>query len=179
MKAIAAALLISLAAALGACSLPSVTDEINKQEQAAAVDRAKANQAADAFLAANKAKPGVVTTASGLQYEVLRKGASKLPAPGPHDEVTVMYEGALIDGSVFDSSYQRNEPVSFQVDGVIPGWTEALQLMHPGDAFRLVLPADIAYGAQEKPGIPANSVLVFKVELLGFKKADGTVVAPR
>jgi FKBP-type peptidyl-prolyl cis-trans isomerase len=177
MRKIAAA--FALAALLGSCGQPSVNSEIEKQEKASAADTAKAQAAAAAFLAQNKVKPGVVVTASGLQYQVVRKGDPKLPTPAPVDEVTVMYEGALTDGKIFDSSYARNEPASFAVGGVIPGWTEALQLMRPGDEFRLVIPPAIGYAGEEQPGIPPNSVLVFRVELLGIKRPDGTVVAAK
>ena len=176
MKRTALALAFVFAAALGACDRSTVSSEIEKQDAQAAADAAKAKQANAAFLAENKAKPGVTTTKSGLQIEVLRAGDKGLPTPGPSDEVTVMYEGKLIDNSVFDSSYQRGQPVSFEVGGVIPGWTEALQLMHPGEMAQLVLPPEIGYATEAKPSIPANSVLIFKVELLGFRKSDGTLV---
>jgi len=119
------------------------------------------------YLAKNKAKPGVTVTASGLQYEVLKSGTGAKPKET--DTVKVHYHGTLIDGTVFDSSVERNEPIEFPVTGVIQGWIEALQLMSVGDKWKLTIPANIAYGPRAKGGIPANSVLVFEVELLGIQ----------
>jgi FKBP-type peptidyl-prolyl cis-trans isomerase FklB len=124
-----------------------------------------------AYMAKNGAREGVVTTDSGLQYEVLTAGQGK--SPKATDTVKVHYRGQLIDGTEFDSSYARNEPVSFPLDGVIPGWTEGLQLMQEGGKSRLVIPADLAYG----PGgmgnaIGPNETLVFEVELLEVNPAD-------
>lgn len=165
-----------LATPLAACDKPgSVMEEIAKQDKEDAAKKAAAEAANAGYLNANKAKPGVTTTASGLQYEVVRAGDTKAPAPGPADTVSVMYEGALVDGKVFDSAYKRGAPAQFEVGGVIAGWTEALQLMHPGAEFRLVLPPSIAYGDQDQGDIPPNSVLVFKVELLGYRTAAGKV----
>jgi FKBP-type peptidyl-prolyl cis-trans isomerase len=128
------------------------------------------------FLADNKAKAGVVTTASGLQYQRVKAGDESIPSPALNDTVRVHYEGALIDGSVFDSSYKRGQPIDFRPNQVIPGWTEALQLMHPGDEFRIVLKPELGYGAAGAGGvIPGNAVLVFKVEMLGYRTADGRV----
>lgn len=123
---------------------------------------------AAAFLAANAKKPGVTSTASGLQYEVLAQGTGAKPKSS--DVVKVHYQGTLIDGSVFDSSIQRGEPAVFQLDQVIQGWTEALQLMPVGSKYRLTLPPELAYGEQGAGPIPANSVLVFEVELLSIEK---------
>ena len=120
------------------------------------------------FLEENGKKPGVVTTASGLQYEVVKKADGAQPKPT--DVVTVHYEGKLIDGKVFDSSVERGAPIDLPVSGVIPGWVEGLQLMHVGEKVKLFIPADLAYGAQSpSPMIPANSVLVFDLELIGIK----------
>lgn len=122
-------------------------------------------QAGEAYLAANAKKAGVKTTASGLQYEVLKSGSGK--SPGRTDKVRVQYEGSLIDGTVFDSSIKRGEPAEFPVDRVIPGWTEALQLMKEGDKWRLVIPSPLAYGPTGAgAAIGPNSVLIFEVELL-------------
>jgi len=118
----------------------------------------------EAFLEANKAKPGVKTTASGLQYKVLTEG--KGPKPKATDTVTVNYRGTLIDGTEFDSSYKRGKPATFRVDGVIAGWTEALQLMKPGAKWQLFIPANLAYGERGAgPRIGPNSALIFEVEL--------------
>lgn len=121
-----------------------------------------------AFLAANKAKEGVNTLTSGLQYQVVRKGDGA--SPKATDTVKVHYEGTLLDGTVFDSSIKRNEPAVFPVRGVIPGWTEALQRMKVGDKWKLFIPAELAYGARGAGrAIGPNSVLVFEVELLGIE----------
>lgn len=117
-----------------------------------------------AYLEANKKKKGVTTTASGLQYKVLKEG--KGDSPKDTSTVKVHYQGTLIDGSEFDSSYKRNQPAEFPVNGVIKGWTEALKMMKVGSQWELTIPADIAYGKMGRPGIPPNSVLVFKVELM-------------
>lgn len=121
-------------------------------------------EAGEKFLAANKNKPGVKTTASGLQYEVITQGTG--PKPTVNDTVTVNYIGTLIDGTEFDNSYKRGEPISFPVGGVIKGWTEALQLMPEGSKYKLYIPYQLGYGAHEAGPIPAGSVLVFEVELL-------------
>jgi FKBP-type peptidyl-prolyl cis-trans isomerase FklB len=125
--------------------------------------------AGEAFLAANAKKDGVITTASGLQYKVMKSGTGDSPKLA--DKVKVHYHGTLIDGTVFDSSVQRGEPITFPVGGVIPGWVEALQLMKVGDKWQLFIPAKLAYGDQSpSPAIPPNSVLIFEVELLGIEK---------
>jgi FKBP-type peptidyl-prolyl cis-trans isomerase len=117
-----------------------------------------------AFLAANGAQPGVTTTASGLQIRTMTPGDGK--KPGARQTVTVHYEGKLIDGSVFDSSYKRGETISFRLDQVIPGWTEGLQLMAEGETAELVIPQDIGYGARGSGrSIPPYQTLIFKVEL--------------
>lgn len=131
-------------------------------------DSAKNAKAGEEFLAANGKKEGVKTTASGLQYKVVKSGSGK--TPGPKDTVKVHYHGTLVDGTVFDSSVDRGEPVTFPVDGVIPGWTEALQLMKVGDKFQLFIPAKLAYGENGPPKIGPNSALIFDVELLGIEK---------
>lgn len=121
------------------------------------------------FLTENAKKIGVVTLPSGLQYKIVKKGSGATPTV--NDKVTVNYEGKLLDGTIFDSSYKRNKPVSFAVNGVIKGWTEALQKMHPGAIWMLYIPAKLAYGEQGIPPlIPSNSTLIFKVELLSIEK---------
>lgn len=122
------------------------------------------------FLDSNKAKEGVVTTASGLQYKVLQSGDKAGASPKATDKVKVNYKGTLIDGTEFDSSYARKEPAEFMVGGVIPGWTEVLQLMKAGDKWEVVIPSALAYGengAGDKIG--PNAVLLFEVELLEVK----------
>ena len=132
-------------------------------------EEGKANKDKGAkFLEENKKKPNVKTTASGLQYEVLTEG--KGTPPKATDTVKVHYRGTLVDGTEFDSSYKRGQPAEFPVNGVIPGWTEALQLMKPGGKWKLYIPSDLAYGEMGRPSIPPNSVLIFEVELLEVKK---------
>ncbi len=137
-------------------------------EQSARI--AQANQAAEQeFLTRNRTQSGVIETPSGLQYQVLKEGQGN--PPGTADTVKVHYTGKLLDGTVFDSSEQRGEPVEFGVTQVIPGWTEALQLMKPGARFRLFIPARLAYGERGAGGaIPPNAALIFEVELLEVRK---------
>lgn len=120
---------------------------------------------AEAFFAENKRRPGVTTLASGLQYEVIQSGSG--PIPGIDDVVQTHYHGTLMNGEVFDSSVERGEPVSFPVNGVIPGWTEALQRMKVGDKWRLFLPSELAYGSSGVGGVIGPfEPLIFEVELL-------------
>lgn len=122
-----------------------------------------------AFLVKNKSAEGVKSTASGLQYKVLKEGAGNSPAAT--DNVTVHYKGTLLDGKTFDSSYDREKPATFAANRVIKGWTEALQLMKPGGKYQLWIPADLAYGDDSPPGIPPGSTLVFEVELIKIEAA--------
>ena len=134
------------------------------QEKAAAV-AAKMKAEGEAFLTENGKKPGVKTTASGLQYEVLSEGTGKQPVAA--DTVRVHYTGKLLDGTVFDSSVERGEPAEFGLTQVIAGWTEGLQLMKTGSKFRFFIPADLAYGEHGAGGsIPPQATLIFDVELL-------------
>lgn len=129
-----------------------------------------------AFLTHNQKKPGVHSLPSGLQYKIIKKGDNKGTHPGPADFVTVHYRGTLIDGTEFDSSYKRHTPTSFAVNAVIPGWTEALQLMSPGAKWTIYVPAKLAYGPQAVGAlIRPNSTLIFDIELLSVKpNADET-----
>ena len=137
---------------------------MEQQQQTAA----KNLEAGNKFLAENAKKEGVVTTDSGLQYKVIKSGTG--PTPKAEDTVTTHYRGTLIDGREFDSSYSRGQPASFPVNGVIKGWTEALQLMKVGDKWELFIPAELAYGAQQRSElIEPNSTLLFELELLGIK----------
>ena len=118
------------------------------------------------YLAENAKKEGVKTTPSGLQYKVIKEGEGKTPAAT--DTVLVHYEGTLLDGTVFDSSIKRNEPIEFPLNGVIPGWTEGVQLMKEGAKYLFVIPAKLAYGSRGTPGGPIkpNETLIFQVELI-------------
>lgn len=127
----------------------------------------KNHAAARAFLARNGKKKGVVTTESGLQYEVLKAGQGNMPKAS--DTVTVNYRGTLLNGTEFDSSYKRGQPASFPVDRVIPGWQEALKLMKPGAKWRLYVPPKLAYDLNSPPPIPPGSLLVFDVDLIGIQ----------
>jgi FKBP-type peptidyl-prolyl cis-trans isomerase len=127
------------------------------------------HRAAAKFLAENGKKSDIVTTASGLQYKVLAAGSGA--SPKANDEVTVNYRGTLLNGTEFDSSYKRGQPANFQVNRVIPGWTEALGLMKPGAKFQLFIPPQLAYDLRSAPPIPPGSALIFEVELVSIKAA--------
>ena len=144
------------------------TDLHKKQDQAMQAAGEANKKQGEAFLAANKAKDGVVTLPSGLQYKVLTEG--KGPKPTPSDTVVCNYKGTLIDGTEFDSSYKRGQPATFPVGQVIKGWTEALQLMPVGSKWELFIPSEMAYGPRgPTPAIGANSTLIFEVELLSIQ----------
>ncbi len=140
---------------------------VAKQSDQSKVISEKNKAEGEAFLAENRKKDGVVTTESGLQYIVIEEGSGD--SPKATDTVSVHYKGSLINGVEFDSSYSRNEPASFPVNGVIPGWTEALQLMKPGAKWKVFLPSDIAYGDKGAgQQIGPNATLIFEVELLSI-----------
>ena len=143
--------------------------EQEAKQQAAAAEAGKAAKAAgEAFLAENGKKEGVVTLPSGLQYQVLKEGNGKKPSAT--DQVVCHYEGTLIDGTVFDSSYQRNQPATFGLNQVIPGWTEGVQLMQEGAKYRFFIPYKLAYGERGAGAqIPPFATLVFDVELIEVK----------
>jgi FKBP-type peptidyl-prolyl cis-trans isomerase len=125
----------------------------------------------EAYLAQNADKDGVTTTESGLQYETLEEGSGEPPAPT--DQVSIHYRGTLIDGTEFDSSYERGEPATFGVGGVIPGFSEGLQLMQPGGKYRLVIPSDLAYGPQGTQGdIGPNETLIFEIEMIDVLRTE-------
>ena len=169
---------------------PLMTEEQAQQVRESFAKQVQAGQAAKAekastenlaagqkFLADNAKKPGVKTTASGLQYKELRPGAGAKPSAT--DTVRVHYKGMLIDGKPFDSSYDRNEPVVFPLNQVVPGWQEGLQLMSVGSKYQLWIPAALGYGDRGTPGGPIgpNSALVFEVELLDIVKGDAAAAA--
>ncbi|NQZ00394.1 MAG: FKBP-type peptidyl-prolyl cis-trans isomerase [Bdellovibrionales bacterium] len=136
--------------------------EKRRENMKAEADKNK--KSGEDFLAKNKDKGDVKTLESGLQYQVITAGDGA--KPGENDTVKVHYKGTLIDGTEFDSSYKRDKPAEFPVKAVIPGWTEALQLMKKGGKWKLWIPSELAYGERGRPSIPPNSVLIFEVELL-------------
>lgn len=136
-----------------------------KMEQRRKQQAAENKQQAEQFLATNKTAPGVVVTASGLQYKVIKEGNG--PVPGPNDTVTVNYVGKLLDGTEFDNSYKRGQPFTTPVNrGIIKGWIEALQMMKVGSKWELYVPPELGYGEFGRPGIPPNSLLIFEIELI-------------
>ncbi|HEX7861628.1 MAG TPA: FKBP-type peptidyl-prolyl cis-trans isomerase [Verrucomicrobiae bacterium] len=148
-------------------ALAEMRDDVTKKT----AERAAGNKkTGEDFLAKNKAAKDVKTTESGLQYIVEKEGAG--PSPKATDEVKVHYRGTLIDGTEFDSSYKRNEPAVFPVNGVIKGWGEALQKMKVGSKWKVFIPSDLAYGEQgQPPVIPPSSVLIFDIELISIEKS--------
>jgi len=143
-------------------ALTRMEEEGNEERMAAAQRNLEEGEA---YMALNAQRPGVTTTASGLQYEVIVQGTGE--NPGPMDTVRVHYEGTLLDGTVFDSSFQRGTPIEFPLGAVIPGWVEGLQLMNVGSTFRLVIPSHLAYGPHGMgTTIPPNATLIFRVELI-------------
>jgi FKBP-type peptidyl-prolyl cis-trans isomerase FklB len=160
-------------------TLQAFQKEMMEKQIAASKEAATKNQAeGEKFLAENKKKDGVKTTASGLQYKVLKEGSGT--APKETDTVVTNYKGTLIDGTEFDSSYKRNEPATFPVNRVIKGWTEALQLMKPGAKYQLFIPSSLAYGERGAGQlIGPNATLIFEVELLSIKAPEPVAtVAP-
>ena len=141
----------------------ALSDNETKKAEQEAIDNLEKGAA---FLEENGKKEGVITTETGLQYEVITTGDG--PMPADTTQVTVHYEGKLIDGEIFDSSYDSGEPVSFALNGVIPGWTEGLQLMPVGSTYKFYVPSNLGYGPRSTGPIPGNSVLIFKVELLSI-----------
>ena len=148
----------ALVAVLAAALTLSACGPSKKQQESLA--------AAQAFLAQNARQPGVVTLADGLQYKIVRSGPASGAKPSPTDEVKVNYEGKLVDGTVFDSSYERGTPASFPLQGLVPAWKEALVMMRPGDEWTLYVPPELGYGAEDKGPIPGNSVMIFRIELI-------------
>lgn len=153
-------------------TMQELQTKVQEEQQAKFAAMAEENQAASqAMLTETAGQEGVTTTGTGLQYKVLTAGEGGSPAA--EDQVRVHYEGQLIDGTVFDSSYQRGEPVEFQLGQVIQGWNEALPLMKVGSKWRLWIPSNLAYGAQGRPPqIGPNAALIFDVELLGIVPED-------
>jgi FKBP-type peptidyl-prolyl cis-trans isomerase len=131
--------------------------------------------AAKAFLAKNGKEAGVKTTASGLQFKVVRTGPASGLRPQKGDLIKVHYEGKLLDGEVFDSSYDRGAPAAMPLEHLIPGWMEALPLMRPGDEWILYVPPNLGYGAEGQGRIPPNSALIFRIELIDLLPAPGRI----
>ena len=153
-------------------ALTELQNDMRKKQQEKMQAAGEANKKeGDAFLSANKAKDGVVTLPSGLQYKILTPGTG--PKPAASDSVVCNYRGTLIDGKEFDSSYKRGQPATFPVGGVIKGWTEALQLMPVGSKWQLFIPSDLAYGEHGQGGdIGPNATLIFEVELLSIQSKE-------
>ncbi len=146
-------------------TLSSYSEKVQKEKSEAVV------KAGQAFLEKNKARPEVKTTASGLQYEVIKEGSGAKPTAA--DSVTVHYRGTLTDGTEFDASYNRNEPLTIQLGQVIRGWTEGVQLMTVGSKYKFYIPYELGYGLRgAPPTIPGGSTLIFEIELLKIKKGD-------
>ena len=155
--------------------LAAAAQEIRKKQQAQQAEMAEHAQAdGEKFLAENKAKDGVVTLPSGLQYKILKQGTGEKPTL--EDTVVCNYKGTLINGTEFDASEKHGGPASFPVKGVIAGWTEALQLMPVGSKWQLFVPANLAYGADGPPGIGPLATLIFEVELVSIKKSGAPAV---
>ena len=146
-----------------------------KQEEKAKVESEKSKAEGEKYLADNAKKEGVMVTESGLQYEVMSEGEGAKPVAT--DVVKVHYKGTLLDGTEFDSSYSRNEPTTFPLNRVIPGWTEGLQLMPVGSKYKFTIPSDLAYGDRDLGKIPANSTLIFEVELLEIQNDAAAAAA--
>lgn len=159
-------------------TLAAFQKELIEKQTAASKAAGEKNAAeGEKFLEENKKKDGVKTTASGLQYKVLKEGTGE--SPKATDMVITNYKGTLLDGTEFDSSYKRNEPATFPVNRVIPGWTEALQLMKPGSKYQLFIPSKLGYGERGAGrDIGPNSTLIFEVELVGIKPPDPTPTPP-
>jgi len=156
---------LAVAAAELQASLQTFNTTVQQEESARRSAEAETNASeGEAFLQENATKEGVVVTESGLQYEIMREGDG--PSPGPEDQVSIHYRGTLIDGTQFDSSYDVGEPATFGVGGVIPGFSEGLQLMPVGSQYRFFIPADLGYGMQSSGRIGPNATLIFEVELL-------------
>jgi FKBP-type peptidyl-prolyl cis-trans isomerase len=144
----------------------------NEMKQLAEQNKAKA----DEFLAKNREAEGVQVTKSGLQYKIISEGTGSMPKSD--DVVVVHYKGTLIDGTEFDSSFKRNQPAEFPIRGVIPGWTEGLQMMKKGGKAQFFIPPELGYGGQARQQIPPNAVLIFEVELVDIKAGKGKLPAP-
>lgn len=170
-------LMISLAAlSLAACqkAAPGQPGPDSKTQGPVAGDQ---SAAAKAFLARNAKEPGVVTLPDGLQYKIVHSGPASGNKPHLGDEVKVNYEGKLIDGTVFDSSYERGQPAAMPLKGLVKAWQEALVQMRPGDEWILYVPPELGYGAEGQGPIPPGAALIFRIELIDFLPGPGSVQA--
>lgn len=170
MKWVSLLMLLSISMVISGCG-DNPEEEKFRQELIEKALNDEVRKIGDAFLADNAKEPGVKVTASGLQYKVLVEGEGE--SPSHTDHVTVHYEGLRVDNYVFDSSYKRGEPTRFPLNRVIKGWTEGVGLMNKGAVWMLYIPPELAYGAlSPSEDIPANSTLIFKVELIDFVTAE-------
>lgn len=172
--------ILTISAAALALSLPLAACQKPKGADAPAAPAANADPStpeAKAFLAKTAKEAGVVTLPSGLEYKIVHSGPPTGMKPHLNDEVKVMYEGKLIDGQVFDSSYDRGQPAAMPLKGLVPGWQEALQLMRPGDEWILYVPAKLGYGAEGQGPIPPGAALIFRIELIDVLPGPGSVQA--
>ena len=168
-------LMISLAAlSLAACQAKK-SATADGQDQAQGPVAGDQSKEAKAFLAKNAKEPGVVVLPDGLQYKIVTSGPATGLKPHLQDEVKVNYEGKLIDGTVFDSSYERGQPYAAPLNNLVKGWQEALQLMRPGDVWMLYVPPELGYGAEGQGKIPPGAALIFKIELIDSLPGPGTV----
>ena len=161
---------------LAACQPKSAADVGAKgpdqAEGPAAADQSKASAA---FMVKNAKEPGVVTLKDGLQYKIIHSGPAAGNKPHLGDEVKVNYEGKLIDGTVFDSSYERGQPAAMQLRGLVKAWQEVIPMMRPGDVWMLYVPPELGYGAEGQGPIPPGAALIFKIELIDFLAGPGSV----
>ena len=164
---LAAVALLALSLPLAACDRKPKVDPA-----VAAATAAKTLADGQAFLEKNKTEPGVVVLPSGVQYKIVASGPADGNSPRPRDEVKVHYEGKLLDGTVFDSSFERGAPATMALGRLIPAWIEVMQKMRPGDEWTIRSPASQAYGGQDRGPIPANSVLKFRIQLIDFLPAS-------
>lgn len=166
-------LMISLAAlSLAACQAKTPPVQVDAPAHGPVVDQ---SAQAKAFLANNAKQPGVVVLPDGLQYKVVHSGPANGLKPHINDEVKVNYEGKLIDGTVFDSSYERGQPAAMPLKNLVKAWQEALQLMRPGDEWTLYVPPELGYGAEGQGSIPPGAALIFRIELIDSLPGPGTV----
>ncbi|MCP3900346.1 MAG: FKBP-type peptidyl-prolyl cis-trans isomerase, partial [Desulfobacteraceae bacterium] len=155
-------------------ALLAFQEHIRAKQREELLKQSKENKAeGEAFLKENKKKEGVITLESGLQYKIIKQGKGK--SPKPEDNVKCHYKGTSIDGAEFDSSYKRGQPAVFQLNRVIKGWTDALQLMKEGGKWELYIPSDLAYGDRQAGPIKPGSTLIFEVELISIEKAEKEV----